>query len=288
MTRDPKQTQTMEEPRAQREGPSVSELAMRTTLVQPIPLTRHPDFVRTRYWEKLSGRDEEPKRSAASYASAGKTVVGLGPDDPIVKAVQAAKAQLLQAERARVQQERTSHERVAEVKSASSASTAMTVLLPGLDSLQLMASHVKPSAMAQVEDAVHLPKRKLKPFLIAAAALAVLACAATVGRRMPESPPLGQTEQSIVKPRAQPAPESAAHPQQNGPVAPAPDLAAASVSAPAQAVQVSEKAAVDALFAGDYGLAGHHYAALANAHPEQPAFAEAARILSRNVRPGTP
>jgi len=271
MTRDPKQTQTMEEPTSEQ------DLAMRTTLVQPIPLSRHPDFVRTHYWEKLSGEAEEPKRGAASYTSAGQTVVGLGPDDPIVKAVQAAKQQLLEAERA--QQERTSHERprVAEVARADSASTAKTVLMPALDVMQLMASRVR---SATTDEPVQLPKRKLKPFLIAGAALAVIVCAATAGHFMAASTP----EESFVKPRPQA--------QRSGTItpAPAPEAAPAAASvntAPSRApqTQVTEKAAVDALFAGDYVLAGSHYATLASAHPEQPAFAEAARILKRNARP---
>jgi hypothetical protein len=275
MTRDPKQTQTMEEPASEQ------ALAMRTTLVQPIPLSRHPDFVRTHYWEKLSGEAEEPKRSAASYASAGQTVVGLGPDDPIVQAVHAAKQQLLEAERAH--QERTSHERprVAEVARADSASTAKTVLMPALDVMQLMASRVR---SANTDEPVQLPKRKLKPFLIAGAALAVIACVATASHFTSASTP----EESFVKPRPQA--------QQSATITPAPAPpptikaapAAASVNtAPSQApqAQVTEKAAVDALFAGDYVLAGSHYATLASAHPEQPAFAEAARILKRNARP---
>jgi hypothetical protein len=270
MTRDPKQTQTMEEPA------SAQDLAMRTTLVQPIPLSRHPDFVRTRYWEKLSGEAEEPKHSAASYASAAQTVVGLGPDDPIVQAVQAAKQQLLEAER-------TSHERprVAEVARADSASTAKTVLMPALDVMQLMASRVR---SATTEDPVQLPKRKLKPLLIAGGALAVIVCAATASHFMAASTP----EESFVKPRPQA--------QQSASITPAPAPAPATKTAPAaasvntapsQAPQVTEKAAVDALFAGDYVLAGSHYATLASAHPEQPAFAEAARILKRNARPDT-
>ncbi|HTU62380.1 MAG TPA: hypothetical protein VMF89_28165, partial [Polyangiales bacterium] len=87
-------------------------------------------------------------------------------------------------------------------------------------------------------------------------------------------------EESIVKPR----------PPQTPTPAPTPIPAAESVNdapVPAPQVQITEKAAVDALFAGDYGLAGRHYATLASAHPEQPAFAEAARILKRNARPDT-
>lgn len=278
MTRDPKQTQTMEEP----QRPSTEQdLALRTTLVQPIPLSRHPDFVRTHYWEKRSSETEQPKRTAASYASAnaGKTVVGLGPDDPIVQAVQAAKQQLLEAERA--QQERTSHERprVAEV----AASTAKTVLMPALDVAQLMAARAKPASKI-ADEPVQLPKRKLKPFRLAGAALAVILCAATASQLMPASAPDQHTAESIVKPRPQAAP-----PQQSGTVVPAPGSAATSVNTPSQSphTQVTEKAAVDALFAGDYTLAGRHYTALASAHPEQPAFAEAARILKRNARPDT-
>lgn len=270
MTRDPKQTQTMEEPSPEQ------DLAMRTTLVQPIPLSRHPDFVRTRYWEKLSDEAEEPKRSAASYASAGKTVVGLGPDDPIVQAVQAAKQQLLEAERA--QQERTSHERprVKEVARASSASTAKTVLMPALDIMQLMASRAK---SATTDEPVQLPKRRLKPFLLAGAALAAIVCAATASHFSPASAPA----ESFVKPRPQPQ-QSTPTPPPTAEPAPA---AASGNTTPARApqAQVTEKAAVDALFAGDYVLAGRHYATLASAHPEQPAFSEAARILKRNARP---
>jgi|GEM_PF-6963257 len=271
MTRDPKQTQTMEEPASEQ------DLAMRTTLVQPIPLSRHPDFARTRYWEKLSGEDEGPKRSAASYASAGKTVVGLGPDDPIVQAVQAAKQQLLEAERAH--QERTSHERprVAEVARPNSASTAKTVLMPALDIMQLMASRVN---SATTDEPVRLPKRKLKPFLMGGAALAVIACAATASHFMPASTP----EESFVKPRPQA--------QQSATITPAPAPATAPAAASVNTAlpqaprsQVTEKAAVDALFAGDYVLAGRHYSTLASVHREQPAFAEAARILKRNARP---
>lgn len=271
MTRDPKQTQTMEEPAAEQ------DLAMRTTLVQPIPLSRHPDFVRTRYWEKLAGEADEPKRSAASYVSASKTVVGLGPDDPIVQAVQAAKQQLLEAERA--QQERTSHDRprVAAMACASSTSAAKTVLLPALDITQLMAARLN---SATPDDKVQLPKRKLKPFLIAGAALAVVVCLVSAGLFTPASTP----DESFVKPRPQ-APQSAT-------TQPAPAIEAAPAAASvdttryqAPQAEVTEKAAVDALFAGDYGLAGRHYASLASAHPEQPAFAEAARILKRNIRP---
>jgi len=266
----------MEEPMDQHEP----DVGMRTTLVQPIPLSRRQEFVRTRYWEKLSSDSDSdtPERTATSYASASKTCVGLGPDDPIVQAVQAAKRQLMEAERA--QQERPSHERarLAEVASASSASTAKTVLLPALEVLQLMASKVKPT---RDEDPVQLPKRQLKPMLIGGGALSMIMCAAIFGYLTPANPP---APQAIVKPRPQ------ATEQQSSSVAPVPERAAASVntSAPApQGPQASEKAAVDALFAGDYSLAGRHYAALASTHPEQPAFAEAARILQRNVRPDT-
>jgi hypothetical protein len=276
MTRDPKQTQTLEEPMQHNEP----DVGMRTTLVQPIPLSRRQEFVRTRYWEKLSSDAEPAKPTAAGYASASKTCVGLGPDDPIVQAVQAAKQQLLEAERA--QQERPSHERprVAAVASASSASSAKTVLLPALEVLQLMASRVKPKPN-EPEDAVVLPKRRLKPLLIGAGALGVILCAAGLDYLMPASVPVEQAQQSIVKPK--PAAATETPKQQSGAV-----FAAASVNSAApdpQLPQVSEKAAVDALFAGDYSLAGRHYAALASAHPEQPAFSEAARILKRNVRP---
>jgi hypothetical protein len=272
MTRDPKQTQTLEVPVENNEP----DVGMRTTLVQPIPLSRRQELVRTRYWEKLTSDADPPKPTAASYASASKTCVGLGPDDPIVQAVQAAKQQLMEAERA--QQERPSHERprVAAVASASSASGAKTVILPALAALQLMASRVKAKPV-ELDDAVQLPKRQLEPLLIGAGALIAILCAAGLSYLMPASAPSEQTQQSIVKPRPQATPA-----QQSV-------VAAASVKpAPAttpQLPQVSEKAAVDALFAGDYSLAGRHYAALASAHPEQPAFSEAARILERNIRP---
>lgn len=43
--------------------------------------------------------------------------------------------------------------------------------------------------------------------------------------------------------------------------------------------QTPERTAVDALFAGDYAQAEHHYAALARDRPNQAAFAEIARML---------
>lgn len=292
MNRDPKQTQTLEQPAPRSEAPDDQDIGMRTTLVQPIPRSRQPELVRTRYWEKLSAetetKTEEPKRTA--YASSSKTCVGLGPDDPIVQAVQAAKLQLLEAERKQREPERASHERprVAEVASASSASTAKTVLLPALEVLQLMASRVKPAAErpqpSAPDEPVQLPKRKLKPLLVAASALGSILCAGALGYLLPATPPQ-HAEQALVQPRARAAPAAVA--PETPAVVPAPAPAADSVSAPAHGPgepQITEKAAVDALFAGDYVLAGRHYAALASAHPEQPAFAEAARILKRNTR----
>jgi hypothetical protein len=292
MTRDPKQTQTLEEPREPSETPKELDIALRTTLVQPIPLSRHKEFVRTRYWEKLTADTEEaPKRTLTSYGSASKTSVGLGPDDPIVKAVQAAKQQLLEAER--VQQERASDERmrVAEVASASSASTAKTALLPAFEVLQI-ASRIKPKAEKEALDAIELPKHRLKPIFIGVGGLGMILFAATLGYLMPASPAEEHAEQSIVKPRAQAAAETprASSEQRSASVLPTSEPVASSGSAPSQAPQLplsSEKAAVDALFAGDYDLASRHYVALAHAHPEQPAYAEAARILKRNLRPGT-
>lgn len=290
MNRDPKQTQTLEEPVPHSDAPNEQDIALRTTLVQPIPLSRHPDFVRTRYWEKLSEQSElEPKLTQRTpYASASKTCVGLGPDDPIVRAVQAAKLQLMEAERKQREQansERASHERPrgAEIAAASSASSAKTVLLPALEVLQLMASRVKPATQrsqpSAADEPVQLPKRKLKPLWLGCAALGLFVCAAGLASLMP-APAERHAEPSIVKPRPEAAPET------KGVVA-EPAAAAASVNAPAPSpahAQLTEKAAVDALFAGDYALASRHYAALASAHPEQPVFGEAARILQRNVR----
>lgn len=258
MKRDPKQTQTLEEPREQ-------DVALRTTVVQPIPLSRHPEFVRTRYWEKLADEPEAPKRSAASYASPGKTVVGLGPDDPIVRAVEAAKQHLLEAQRAH----------------KSGPSYAKTVVL-SRDVVQRMAARLKAIAApdSEADEAVTLPKRKLAPVLVGAGVSAAVLCAGialmpTSSTEEPARP--ARAVESRSETSAAPTPASAQ-------VEPGAGVAADSVDAPAEAAQVSEKAAVDALYAGDYALARERYAALASAHPEQPAFAEAVRILKRNAK----
>lgn len=46
-------------------------------------------------------------------------------------------------------------------------------------------------------------------------------------------------------------------------------------------VPSTERAAVDALYTGDYSLAAHHYGALAGAHPNNRVYVEALRILRR-------
>ena len=136
--------------------------------------------------------------------------------------------------------------------------------------LQLMqATQPQPPAapQPQAEPQVQLPKRHPKPFLIAAAAVGFSVCAAAISAltTRPSSNP--HPAPALV----QPAPPSVAAASTPGP------------AAPQTLENASERAAVDALFAGDYTLARRHYSALAQTHPEQPAFAEAARILSRNA-----
>lgn len=134
--------------------------------------------------------------------------------------------------------------------------------------LQLMqATQPRPPAAPEVAPQVQRPKRHPKPRLIAAAAVGLSVCAAAISALATRPSSKWNQAPALVKP-APPRVATASTP---------------SPAAPRIPVNASERAAVDALFAGDYALARRHYSALAQTHPEQPAFAEAARILSRNA-----
>lgn len=305
MTADREKTSSLAETLDERTSDE-SDKAMRTTLVQPIAWPRQAELAKTHYWERLSIDRDEPKRSAASYALGGNTRIGLGPDDPIVQAVNAAK-------RARVEAESYRQERPCVSPQDADAvlpSQAKTMLLPAIDVLQLMAANVQPRVPSQrvesqpdsqpesqpveAEPEPEVPRlRRPRSIVLALAAVSVMLTAISISYLVPArsvgpqakpaapATPSAETPRAADRAKAAPVSEvvSATRPAKPS-VVPAP---AAPVANTAVAPQTTEKAAIDALFAGDYALAARHYASLAKAQPEQPAFAEAARILRRNA-----
>ncbi|HET8939039.1 MAG TPA: hypothetical protein VFN67_36595 [Polyangiales bacterium] len=199
------------------------DTSLSTTLIQPTSRSRQSELSRTRYWEERASGDAHSKR----YTAHSNTRIGLGPNDPLVQAVQAVKHQLMQA----------------------------------TQPLEKPIDRVAAPPVAR-------PKR----FLIASSALGIIACAAAAG---------ALTNKPASKPHEGPALVKPATPKA------AVTTPTARPAAPQTLENSSERAAADALFAGDYALAKRHYITLAQSHPDQPAFAEAARILSRDAAADT-
>lgn len=202
-----------------------SDNGLSTTLIQPTTRSRQSELSRTRYWEQRGHAEQEHKHHAVS----GDTRIGLGPNDPLVQAVQAVKLQLMQA------------------------------------------TEPQPTAAYQREPSNQLPCRHLKPKLMAAASISIIACTAAIAALTNKHSEPTHEAPALVRP----APPKA-------PSAPAAMPLAPQATEPPPTSTATARAAADALFAGDYALAKHLYTTLAQSHPDQAAFSEAARILSRN------
>jgi hypothetical protein len=262
---------------------------MRTTVVQTSSATRHHDLARTRYWEERTGDTEALKCTAVT----GETTLGIGPDDPILQAVEAAKLQLMEAERARADKlasttdasaaiaelmhaERARSDRLASTVEVSVTQPQLgrTVDTSAAGQQALRSERSRATQRARVTspagtvlsspvEAELPPKRfpRLRVLLWAASGLFVLGMALSL----------------LMQPRPAPRPTRAVD-VDTAPRAPEPTP---QPSAAEPVRQPSERAAVDALIAGDYSLAGRQYTALAQGHPEQRVFSEAARILTK-------
>lgn len=118
------------------------------------------------------------------------------------------------------------------------------------------------------------PPRDKRVLAAVAAGVLGLGALASALYPSPSGAPRQPTAHSEVRPQApQPARPS-----------PAPAVAVAPAQPSAAAPgSVSPRSAVDALIAGQYSTAIERYRALARAHPDQPAYEAAARILSRRA-----
>jgi hypothetical protein len=151
----------------------------------------------------------------------------------------------------------------------------------------------KPAASDPI--APELPARRAPPRRHARALLLALGAALTIAGahrfvawRRTMSPPDPIAEEVAAQPPAarppapvasSPAVEPSVSPRAaRAPVGPALPMA------PTSSAKTPERDAVDALTAGDFAKASRLYRALADAHPDQPAFKEALRILEERSR----
>jgi len=148
--------------------------------------------------------------------------------------------------------------------SASTVKKASVVLLLPTLILMLIASRAPASAP------MHPSSPPIRPVVTTTATATVSAS--------PAMAPVVPPKATAATPKAS---ESAPPPSAPGAGASAPAAPAKSTAtAPAAAKEkTAERRALDAAAAGDYAAASEQYAALAKDHPENPAFAEASRIM---------
>jgi TolA-binding protein len=246
------------------------------------------DFGKTRVLGSLPLT--EPRR--ASTTSLTHTVVGLG---PVVRSIEQQTTQVLRIDAARDAAERAHLARVDTAYSRRDLTQVLPMIplpQPAAETQVTAQAVVLRVLRAQLRRPAHgrrltagTGRRRL--WLVGALAVVVLAVVATWSltdrseRRAASAPPKAASRPEHAPTPALASPSVHAAPSANA----ATEIGAAETGKSPHddddTPGSSERAAVDALFAGDYAVAAQQYRALAQAHPDQPAFAAAARMLSR-------